>query len=230
MAIAVLLGGLHASRGVAVGAGGGNGDKHEWVLTPDALAGLLHFLHADPARAAADYEQIRQRLMKLFRWRGCLSFEEYTDITIDRVARRIADGADIRTPNPYALFYGVAVNLLREHWRNTERERKAFDRLQRSHEPEKSAEELMAREHEETDRATRVACLRRCLRQLPAESLALIKRYYAEGTVLDKNQRKQMAGELNISVNALRVRAHRIRIDVGECIELCLVRMRRVLK
>lgn len=199
-------------------------EKKEWVLTGEAFEGLLKFLHPDPNLAASEYEQIRQRLMKLFRWRGCLSFEEYTDMTVDRVARRIAEGVEIRTANPHSLFYGVAMNLLREHWRKSEREGRALDQLQRLHEPEKNVEDLLERREEDSLRQSRVECARRCLRQLPSESLMLIKRYYAEGGVLDKNQRKQVADALKISVNALRVRAFRIRAEVEKCVHNCVNR------
>jgi DNA-directed RNA polymerase specialized sigma24 family protein len=76
----------------------------------------------------------------------------------------------------------------------------------------------------------RVNCLRRCLKRLPAASLSLIRRYYAEGDVLDKNQRKEIASELGLSATALRVRAHRIRSDVGRCVERCLERENGVVK
>ena len=196
--------------------------RKESALTGDALAGLLHFLDDDPDRAAAEYERLRSRLMKLFRWRGCLAFDEYTDMAVDRVARMIASGTTIRTENPYTLFYGVAVNLLREHWRRTERERQAVNHLQRVHDTVANAEELLARRDEAAEREHRLRCLRRCLDRLPADSLTLIERYYAGGDVLDKDRRKEIAGELKMSVNALRVRAYRIRSDVGQCVEGCL--------
>jgi DNA-directed RNA polymerase specialized sigma24 family protein len=201
-------------------------ERNEWVLTGDALAGLLKFLDADPERAAAEYERLRQRLMKLFRWRGCLTFEEYTDITVDRVARMIASGVEIHTANRYALFYGVAMNLVREHWREAERQRKALDRLPLPNGPP-HPEELIARRDDDALRDVRLRCLRDCLERLPAASLSLIKRYYAEGDVLDKTQRKQIATELRISASALRVRAHRIRSEVGQCVETCLERKRK---
>jgi len=200
-------------------------DRNEWVLTGEALTGLLKFLDADPERAAAEYERLRQRLMKLFRWRGCLSFEEYTDITVDRVARMIASGVEIHTSNRYALFYGVAMNLVREHWRDAERQRKALDQVPPPSEPP-HPEEVLARRDEAILREARIRCLRGCLQRLPTASLSLIKRYYADGDVLDKNQRKQIAAELKISASTLRVRAHRIRSDVGRCVEMCLQRER----
>ena len=204
--------------------------RKESALTGDALAGLLHFLNDDPDRAAAEYERLRCRLRKLFRWRGCLAFDEYTDMAVDRVARMIAGGATIRTENPYTLFYGVAMNLLREHWRRTERERQAVDHLQRVYETAANAEELLARRDEAAERDHRLQCLRRCLDRLPGDQLALIERYYSGGDVLDKTRRQQIAGELKLSVNALRVRAHRIRSEVGHCVEGCLGRAATIMK
>jgi len=197
-------------------------EKKRWVLNREAFERLLSYLNPDPNRAASEYEQIRQRLMKLFRWRGCPSFEEYTDNTIDRVARRLAEGVEIRTENPYALFYGVAMNLLREHWRRAQREAEALDGLQRVNEPSPDPEDEREQQQEEAQREMRIQCLRQCLRLLSSESLALIKRYYAEGDMLNKNQRKQLADSLKISINTLRVRAFRIRSEVEQCVNVCI--------
>ena len=192
-----------------------------WLLTQEAFDQLLEQLDSDRDRAAEKYEQIRQRLIKLFRWRGCLDFEEYTDKTIDRVARRIADGALIQTPNPYTLFYGVAMNVLKEHWRKSERESEALDSLSQPQSPV-DPEDIRAEEEENKEQEARIECLRHCLGQLPPESVSLIKKYYAEGDVLNKEQRKQIAEELRISVNALRVRAFRIRSEVEQCVGDCI--------
>jgi DNA-directed RNA polymerase specialized sigma24 family protein len=196
--------------------------RKEWVLTREALDALLDYLDADRPNAAKEYEAIRERLIKLFRWRGCLSFEEYADKTIDRVARRIAEGVEIRTTNPYALFYGVAMNLLKEHWRTSERESEALDGLLRSQEPSEDPEQARGRQEAEQLREDRMQCLRHCMRRLSSENLLLIKKYYAEGGMLDKNQRKQVADEMKISLNALRVRAFRIRSEVEQCVVNCV--------
>jgi len=196
--------------------------KQEWVLTREALDRLLEQLDSDRNRAAEKYEQIRRRLMKLFRWRGCLAFEEYADRTIDRVARRIAEGADIQTDSPYTLFYGVAMNLLKEHWRRVERESEALGCLAQSQQSPDDPEVVRAEEEDSKKREERVKCLRHCLGQLASQNLLLIKKYYAEGDMLDKEQRKHMAAALGISVNALRVRAYRIRDEVEHCVDACL--------
>lgn len=196
--------------------------KGEWVLTHQALDRLLEHLDPDRDRAAEKYEQIRQRLMKLFRWRGCLLFEEYTDETFDRVARRIAGGLEVQSPDVYSLFHGVALNLLKEHWRKSERESEALNDLLHSHETTEDPAQIMAEEEEGRAREARLVCLRRCLENLAPESRTLIKRYYAGGDVLNKEQRKQISGEMRISVNALRVRACRVRGEVEQCVDSCL--------
>jgi DNA-directed RNA polymerase specialized sigma24 family protein len=198
------------------------GQKQTWVLTRDALDRLLEQLDSDRDRAAARYEQIRQRLMKLFRWRGCLAFEEYTDKTIDRVARRIAEGAQFQTDNPYTLFYAVAMMVLKEHWRKSEREAEACSSLLHSQPGTENPEEIRAREEENKGHEAQLECLRHCLSALSAENLRLIRKYYAEGEILNKEQRRQTAEELGISVNALRVRACRIRSEVEQCVAHCL--------
>jgi DNA-directed RNA polymerase specialized sigma24 family protein len=200
--------------------------KEEWVLTHQALDRLLEHLDPDRDRAAEKYEQIRQRLIKLFRWRGCLLFEEYTDRTIDRVARRIAGGLEVQSANVYSLFHGVALNILKEHWRKSERESEALDDLFHSHDTTENPEDIRAEEEERREQEARLNCLRRCLGGLAHESRTLIKRYYAEGNVLNKEQRKQIAAEMRISVNALRVRACRVRGEVEQCIDRCLYESR----
>lgn len=197
-------------------------EKKEWTLTTEAFDRLLKFIDCDPNRAALEYENIRQRLTKLFRWRGCMPFEECADETMDRVARRLVEGVEIRTEHPYALFHGVALNVIREQFRKVERERNVVTEIHRERQVAPNPEESVARQEQEVQRELRFGCLRRCLKLLPSGSLVLIKKYYAEGDILDKNQRKQIADALKISVNALRVRAFRIRAEVEKCALNCM--------
>jgi hypothetical protein len=70
--------------------------KKDWVVTQSAFDRMLAELDPDRERAGEKYEQIRQKLMKFFQWRGCSSSaaEEHTDRTIDRVARKVEEGAE----------------------------------------------------------------------------------------------------------------------------------------
>ena len=193
-----------------------------WVLTEDAFDQLLTQLDPDRERAAQKYEEIRRKLMKFFKWRGCLQFEEYADKTIDRVARKITEGAELQAASPSALFYGVAINLLREHWRKIASEPETLDDqiepLTAADDPESIREQAETLQEQEA----RLACLRRCLAELPSESVSLIKQYYSEGDVLNKEQRKQIALRLNLSATALRSRAFRVRGELERCVDNCL--------
>ncbi len=216
MAVTILLGGFRDSRRVEVSVVKG------WVLTEDAFARLLTQLDPDRERAAEKYEQIRHKLMKFFKWRGCLQFEEYADRTIDRVARKITEGAELQATSPSALFYGVAVILLKEHWRKTASREGTLAGQTEAWNPSDDPEKI--REQAETlqEQETRLTCLRRCLAELPSDSVQLIRQYYSEGDVLDKQQRKQIAQRLNLSPTALRSRAFRVRGELERCVNSCL--------
>jgi hypothetical protein len=75
---------------------------------------LFAFLDADAERAAAKYEQVRLRLLKIFAWRGCTPANEFVDRTIERVIRRVSDGNERTVAEPYQYFYAVAIGVLRE--------------------------------------------------------------------------------------------------------------------
>ena len=83
-------------------------------LTREGLEALLAFLDPDRDRAGEKYQQIRQRLVKMFECRGLTPPEEPADETMDRVARRLAEGEHVRAGEPMAYFHGVARNVLRE--------------------------------------------------------------------------------------------------------------------
>jgi hypothetical protein len=91
--------------------------RRERTLTRDGLDRLLVCLDPDRERAGARYEAIRQRLVRLFRWRGAADPEVLADETIDRVAARLSAGASLFARDPYSFFHGVALGVVLEHWR-----------------------------------------------------------------------------------------------------------------
>ena len=99
------------------------------------------------------------------------------------------------TDDPSAFFYGVAVNLLKEHWRKTaNREALPTDQTETwnsSGDPEEIREQAETRHEQEI----RLTCLRGCLAELPPENLSLIKQYYSEGDVLNKSNESKLPGD-----------------------------------
>src|SRR5437763_189010 len=65
-------------------------------------------------------------------------------------------------------------------------------------------------------------CLDGCLEKLPAETRMLIMEYYQLRKQAKIDRRKALAEELGIPVNALRIRAHRVRAQLEECVMGCL--------
>lgn len=185
--------------------------KKKWALTQEAFDRLLASLDANREEAGQKYEQIRLKLIKYFEWRGVAFPEGKADETINRVARRIEAGEEVHNLNAY--FYGVARMIFAESLKDLEREQQA---LRRSREVELPAAD------EDSDLTERRACLDRCLLHLPEESRDLIIEYYEDEKGKKIERRRGIASRLGIPLNALRIRAHRIRVDLEACVRKCL--------
>lgn len=192
-----------------------------WIITQEAFDKLLAQLDADRESAAEKYEQIRQKLTKFFQWRGCLTPDECVDLAIDRGTRRIAEGVEITTRDPYLYFHGVAINVLREYWKDAARNTAALEDLSPAESPAEDPLEQQARAQEEADTAQRLACLDMCLKSLSSRNLEIIRLYH-QGTGGDRiKSRKALAARLGIELNALRIRAYRIREELEGCVSNC---------
>ena len=198
--------------------------KKDWVLTQEAFDELLLCLDADRERAGEKYEEIRQRLMKFFKWRGCARPEEYTDRTIDRAARRIAEGAELHTRDPYLYFHGVALYVLKEHWRETDRDQDSLADLPPSQSLAEHPDAIKERELERREKEERLECLYQCVQRLAPDNLELISQYHQGEEVSNKARRKELAARLKVPLNALRIRAYRIRVGLEACVDDCLKR------
>ena len=184
-------------------------DESRWALTPDALAGLLDLLGPDRESAARRYEDIRGRLLRIFQWRGCPYPEELVDETMNRVAHKAADGLELRSADPFRYFCGVAQMVFKEVLRENRRKQDAFAEIRRTGPPP------------EEDEDPRMDCLRDCLDELTADNRELIVEYYAgEGSRRIQN-RKKLASKLGVAMNALRIRAYRLRAQLETCMLEC---------
>src|SRR5712692_5673287 len=158
----------------------------------DAFERLLAILDTDREHAAEAYETLRQKLVRFFEWRGADGPEDLADRVVDRVSRKIAEGKVIRERNPSGFFYGVARNILREHWDERKKEHRALRALSPADTPD-LPDALLER---------RLRCLERCLETLSDGNRELIIRYY-EGERRSKiENRKDLAGSLGLPLNA----------------------------
>src|SRR5262245_52388326 len=182
-----------------------NATGQKWSLTQTAFDGLLARLDSNRDIAADRYLQMRRDLVRLFEWRGCSTPDEYADETINRCARKIQEGEEIRDVAMYSI--GVARMLLREMCRDRSRLARSLD----------ETSEPCARLDMKSDLENRVEALRLSLAELSHDDRFLILNYY-EGDKSDKiKSRKMLSQVFGIGASTLRMRALRIR----EKLQLC---------
>ena len=184
--------------------------RQKWTLTQEAFDRLLVALGGDRDSAAQKYLEIRSNLVRFFEWRGSSFPEDHADETINRIAKRVAEGEEILNYSGYAV--GVARLLLLEINKGRQREQLALAEIGQASE---AYEEKDDGEH-------RLVCLRSCLETLTTDNRALILQYY-QGEKGEKIQnRKKLMDQFGIPVNTLRMRALRLREKLQSCVEECV--------
>jgi RNA polymerase sigma factor (sigma-70 family) len=196
--------------------------KKHWVLTQNAFDLLLARLDPDLERAGQHYENIRHALITFFECRGSACPEDHTDETINRVARRLLEGKEIQTENPATYFYGVARNVLKEYWDRPGRLVAPIESVPASRQASDDPGLLSEKQAERHLEEQRVDCLEHCLKALASRDHQLISEYYRGETGVKIQNRKLLAERLGIPLNALRIRALRIREKLEECVRQCL--------
>jgi DNA-directed RNA polymerase specialized sigma24 family protein len=182
----------------------------KWSLTQQAFDKLLSAFSEDRDKAGQDYEVARRKLLRFFEWRAVELPDEYVDETFNRVARRIDEGQKI--DNLMAYLAGVA-RLVYKEWSKVRHPKISTDDNEYAFQP-------VSPEPVEPD--ARLECLDRCLESLPEEGRTLILDYYQEERRVKIELRQELADRLQIPLNALRIRAHRIRLGLEKCITNCL--------
>src|SRR5687767_11377140 len=178
--------------------------KKEWGLTQRAFDRLLESLGPDRERAGERYEQIRLKLIRFFEWRGAAWPEDEADHTLDRVSRRLEEGEQVESLERYC--YGVARMIFLEEARNRTREQAWLLGF------------CVWRDEGKSEAEERQADLEHCLAGLPAEDRELICEYYQGEHRMRIDHRRALAGRLGIPVSTLRLRAHRIRARLEDCL------------
>jgi DNA-directed RNA polymerase specialized sigma24 family protein len=188
--------------------------EKDWSLTQEAFDGLLAALDPDREVAGQKYESIRGKVMKFFECRGCCTPSDQADQVINLVAKKISEGQQVLSADPSRYFYGVARNVLRDYWRVTRRRFEPVHTLAPAKHPIAESPEvrdLLVPIHQSERWHW---ALEQCLGELPDESRDLIIGYYTRRLAggARKIDREALASNLGIPINALRIRAHRIRI------------------
>ena len=176
----------------------------DWNLTQESFAKFLFWLNPDPDEAGRKYEDIRRKLIKIFACRGCTCPEDLSDETINRVILKAQEIVESYEGDPALYFYGVANHVHHEYLRKK---------------PLPQPPSYRDRQSEADDEFD---CLEQCIELLQPRSRELVLQYYQEEKQAKIDRRKQLALKLGIPLNALRIRAFRIRMNLQSCVFECI--------
>lgn len=170
--------------------------------TREGFDKLLRWLHPDRDTAGEIYARIEIRVIRIFSSRGCCDAEDLADKTYNVVITKIDWLTENFEGDPALYFYAVAKRIYLESLR------------QRKPVPLPPPPDPEPEEVEEVR-----GYLDDCLDELSSSDRNVALRYH-EGEKGEKiKNRQQLAEELNISRNALRIKVYYLHTRLRDCIE-----------
>jgi DNA-directed RNA polymerase specialized sigma24 family protein len=191
------------------------------MKTPADLENLLLWLGPNTDSGALKYVEVRQRLIALFKFRGCSGPEELADQTLDRTARAILKPGFAFEGDPMAYLRGVARNVYLES-----RRKSRIVGQDVSHEIDSVPQPVV----DNSGIEPLFLCLDRCLAQLAEDKRTLLLRYYQGERSAKIDGRLQLAQERGLELNALRIQVFRLRNVVRQCVERCCADSREIVR
>jgi hypothetical protein len=182
-------------------------------MSQDDFDRLLQWFGPDRDISAKKYLGAHERLTRLFQLRGCNGPEDLADQVMDRVAKRLDHASPysgIPDSDRIAVLLGFGRHVLQEYWRKRELFGEEFD----PDEEPLCVDETVLKE-------TRARCLDSCLGTLPEDDRRLLLQYHEYEPHGKIEHRKAMAEERRTTLNALRLKACRLKSVVADCVKRC---------
>jgi DNA-directed RNA polymerase specialized sigma24 family protein len=173
-------------------------------MCQEAFDRLLLWLAPHREEAGKEYEKIRRKLMKYFECHRCLDTENLADVTINRVMWLAQDFADSYVGDCALYFYRVAGYV---RWELC-KPRPPIPPM-----PPPDSSYIKELRHK---------CLEDCLKSLPLEDADLVTGYFKEDKRAKIERHRELAEQRGITLNALRIRIHRILAILRVCVKRCL--------
>jgi DNA-directed RNA polymerase specialized sigma24 family protein len=186
------------------------GSQKDWSPGQRAFRELLRWLDEGVDSGGEKYLETRRRLVKYFDRKNCLVPDELADETLNRVARRLAEEGVTSDDPPARYCYIVAKFVFLEYHRRPGRAEVSLDGLP-SQPPAHSPDVVSDTEH-------RANCLENCLQKLNPDQRQLILEYYRGERATKIQNRRDLALKMGLTMNALSIRACRIRDGLEECV------------
>lgn len=194
--------------------------RAEWTLSKDALQRLLNWLDGGANSDGHAYVEMRRRLRDYFARKNCLPAEDLADETLTRVARRLEEEGITRDETPARYCYIVARFVFLEHLREN-KAHPMVTHVSGDVAPQPSAASAADAAEAAGTQEKLLACLQKCLQELDPLNRRIITRYYIGAARVKIDNRRGLAESLGLSLNALTVRACRIRTRLDACVRRC---------
>ncbi len=194
-----------------------SGHQQECVLSPRVFDALLIWLDQGMDSSGKSYLEMRRRLVFYFDRKNCSTPDELADETLNRVARRLEEEGTIESETPAKYCYIVARFVFMEYLRESHRAGIALDEVRR-----RGSGNYFVVPEQYDEHQKRLACLGRCTSKLEPLSRELLRQYYVGTGRLKIANRRSLAESLGITMNALAIRACRLRDKLEACVRQCL--------
>jgi DNA-directed RNA polymerase specialized sigma24 family protein len=170
----------------------------------EAFEKLLNWLDPDREKAGEKYHRLHLRLTRIFAAKGCCQGEDLADETFNVIARKIDWLIENYVGDPALYFFGVARKIYQP--------------------PRPIPNPPPAPDNTEIER--RCSCLEECLDHVTsADEREVVLRYHQKDKGEKIRERKKLARELGISLNALRIRIWHIHARLRPCVQQCVDRL-----
>ncbi|MBP6820993.1 MAG: hypothetical protein KA368_05590 [Acidobacteria bacterium] len=179
---------------------------------PVTLKALLDYLSAHCEDAGERYEALRRSVMRYLEQRAVFASDELADEILDRVARRIEMGEEVREIGGYCL--GVARNVYLEWQRNPRNNHLPIEELDRYPVPEAQTDEAWD--------SSQLICMQKCLQSVADGKQELLREYFRGQGGERTKRREVIAGQLGINQAALYNRVSRLVERLRQCKDNCL--------
>ena len=192
--------------------------QDESILTQVAFTRLLEWLDDGNESGGETYLEMRRRLVAYFDRRNRPTADELADETLNRIGRTLEKTGSIAVTPPARYCYVVARFVLLEDVRRGRR----YIQIDQMRLPT-SIESTSTGDRDETasTREQHLDCLDRCLLNLKPEQRELVVEYYRDVKRQKIERRRDLARRLGITMNALGIRACRIRSALETCVDAC---------
>lgn len=192
--------------------------REEPKLTELAFSRLLEWLDDGTDSRGEAYLEMRQRLVSYFDRRNRPFADDLADETLNRIGRTLEKSGSIAVTPPARYCYVVARFVLLEDLRRGRR----YVAVDEARTPALSEPSLPGDLDEPAStRERRLDCLDRCLFKLKPDQRELAVEYYRDAKRQRIERRRELARRLGISMNALGIRACRIRNTLETCVDAC---------